>query len=553
MKKILGLGLVWGLIFIFACEEGKKAEEAGGIFSFGGGTATPEVWDLMLNQMGGLEEYYIKVISSGSVSVEKKAGSGREFLSYFSVYSGAEIPLTPEGPIIKFAPKEGFNLVSGDEWAALLDSGQAIGIFSTKTNTSDVSLSIVSGTVSQKCIYGLFKSFPGIDLSPMGANIQLSSARGLLLNRSEYQLSGDAPESSLLLFSTNPFIPAIAPGDTIGISYAREMVSDRAGGDFLLVRFQNDRALSTIESIRNESASLQTTNATFTANGIFFGLEFISGLSSASDYIRLDDFIVRINGAEVFRDDFETSALKNGLPNYLWQPAKPLTMLGSAGVCDTNPVSGTYSYCINGGRSFKVYGQGMSAGGISGLQFTLSDGSLGSSYFVGGFLGKFSGPLLVGSYQGRNYEGDCREKGEFFANINPALTPDLTGNYTIQIQGQLKNCDDPEEEQAILLQITAPAMLQVNSLFGGMLTGMAPGIDSLGNTVSAQGIVNGNSLMLIINTSIPASARFYRLTLHGLANTTPITGQAIGWTTENIAPSYPACELEGMFSLSIAP
>jgi len=551
MKRILGLGLVLGVIFIFACDEGKQAE--GGIFSFGGGTATPEVWDLVLNQMPGLEEYYIKVISSGSVSVEKKAGSSKEFLSYFSVYSGAEIPLTSEGPIIRFGPGEGFNLVSGDEWAVLLDSGQGIGIFPTKANTSEVSLSILSGTVSKKCTFGLFKGFPGIDLSGLGVNIQLSSATGLLLNRSEYQLSGDVPESSLLLFSTNPFIPVIAPGNTIGISYTREMVSDGAGGDFLLVRFQNDRALSTIESIRSQSASLQTINATFTANGIFFGLEFISGLSSATDYIRLDDFIVRINGIEVFRDDFEAGALKNGLPNYLWQSAKPLTMLGSAEVCNSDPISGTYSYCINGGRSFKVYGQGMSAGGISALQFTFSDGSLGSSYFVGGFLGMFQGPLLVGSYQGRNYDGDCTEKGEFFANINPTETPNLTGNYTIQIQGELKNCDDPEDEQAILLQITAPTMLQVNSLFGGMLTGMTPGTDSLGNTVSAQGIVNGNSLMLLVNTTVPANSRFYRLTLSGLANTSPITGQAMGWSTENLFPSYPACELEGMFSLSIAP
>ena len=394
------------------------------------------------------------------------------------------------------------------------------------------------------CDYGFFKSLPGIDLSQMGFSGKFSAVYGLEVNSSEYLLEGKMPEISLLLFSTGyPLVPGsepvLAPGNQIEITYTRRLKLDGEGGDYFLVQAVNERNLEVVEEVRTSASGTKTVSKTFIANGIFFGLKFIFGLSSSNDQIWLDDFQVLINGEQVFSEDFEGGGLVSGFPNYIWQAGLPTTMLGSAGICPDSPISGSQSWCVVGGRSYILYGQGMETGGMAGKEFNLTDGSP-ASFFLGAFMGMVQSSVLTGSYYGEDYSGTCQEQGAFFANINLGSIPDLSGSYQLQIQGELKNCQDPSQ---ILISINNLTLQQFSSLFGGVLQSL-PTDDSLGNTVQAGGLVSGNNLMILLNTQ--AGTNTYQLTLSGIYSSgSPISGQVMG--------SFDACELEGGFSLTPIP
>jgi len=408
----------------------------------------------------------------------------------------------------------------------------------------DLTISQLSG--GTVCDYGFFNSLPGIDLSSMGFSGKFSAGYGLKINSSEYQLDAKVPEISLLLFATGyPLVPesqpVLAPGDQIEITYTRRLKLDGKGGDYFLVQALNERNLEVVEEVRSSASGSKTVSKTFIANGIFFGLKFIFGLSSSNDQIWLDDFQVSINGQQVFSEDFEGSGLVFVLPNYIWQAGLPATMLGSAGICSDSPISGSQSWCASGGRSYTLYGQGMEMDGMAGKEFNLTDGSP-ASFFLGAFMGMVQSSVLTGSYYGEDYNGTCQEQGAFFANINPSSTPDLGGTYQLQIQGELKNCQDPSQNGPILISIDSLALQQFSSLFGGILQSL-PTIDSLGNAVQVRGLINGNNLMLLVETV--EGAVNYQLTLSGIYTGFPLSGQVMG--------GFDACELEGGFSLAPSP
>jgi len=401
------------------------------------------------------------------------------------------------------------------------------------------------------CDYGFFKSLPGIDLSQMGFSGKFSAVYGLEVNSSEYLLEGKMPEISLLLFSTGyPLVPGsepvLAPGNQIEIAYTRRLELDGEGGDYFLVQAVNERNLEVVEEVRTSASGSKTVSKTFIANGIFFGLKFIFGLSSSNDQIWLDDFQVLINGQPAFSEDFEGGGLVLGFPNYIWQAGLPNTMLGSAGICSDSPISGSQSWCVVGGRSYTLYGQGMEMDGMAGREFNLTDGSP-ASFFLGAFMGMVQSSVLTGSYYGEDYAGTCKEQGAFFANINPGSIPDLSGSYQLQIQGKLKNCQDSSQNDSILISIDSLTLQQFSSLFGGILQSplppFPPPIDSQDNVVQVRGVINGNNLMLLVETV--EGAVNYQLTLSGIYTGFPLSGQVMG--------SFDACELEGGFSLAPIP
>jgi len=557
MKKILITGFLVFMALCFSCEE--ESNSSGGIFSTGEISTEPATWNLLLNPILGLEKYYVKVeISGGSgtavVSARLVSGGNETLLGNFTVYDGLDIWLSDLGPVIKFSNAGGFNLVAPDEWVIMIDSGQLVGIFPTGLNTSTAMLSLVSPREIPYCKYGLFNSFPNLTIS-MGGSTQKMSVLGMQVQTSDYGVTGDIPETSLLLFSTAyPLVPGssqvVKNGDSVTISYTRKVVSDGQGGDYFAMMVLNNRTAQPLDGVTGGSAGKTRVSRTFTANGNFFGVQLLFGLSGKGDSVMIDDFQVRINNKLVFSDDFEAGALKNAFPNYLWQIAQPATMRGSIGICSQKALSGNKSFCVKGGRSFILYGQGMTSGGITGMEFTLSDGSIGSSYFVGSFMGatSTSDSVMFGTYSGRNYDETCTEDGGFVNLINSSHTSDVQGTWDITINAKLKHCDNPADKGELKLKMNNVKLDQINSLFGGLL--QAPDQnDSLGNTISSFGLINGESLMLYLSTKVPA-VRFYRLSLSGTAGNNPIKGQVMGWTSANPMMLFQTCDVEGTFTLS---
>ncbi len=555
-KSLIGLWAL-SLLLAFSCEQ--SSSSGGGIF---GATATAatetQTWNFMLNPILGLEKYYLKVEISGGngsvISARMVSGGSETALGNFSVFDGLDLPLADNGPVVKFSNSGGFNLVAPDEWVIMVDSGRLVGVFPTGPNTSTAALSLVSAPTPVKCKYGLFTGFPNLTFT-LGGVPQKISALGMQVESSGSQVQGEIPETSILMFSTGyPLVPGsskvVEQGDSVNVSYTREVVSDGQGGDYFAMVVTNNRTSQVLDGVQAASAGKTRVSQTFVANGDFFGVQLVSALSGNRDSIKIDDFQVKINKQMVFQENFEGPGLKLGFPDYIWQTAQPATMLGSDQICGHHPLAGTQSFCFKGGRSFSLYGQGASVGGVEGMEFTFADGNIARSYFVGSFMGMLSDSVMLGTYSGRNYDKSCQEQGAFINLVNSSQTPDLEGTWDLNINGELKRCDNPADQGAVKIKINDIPVSQAGSFFGGVL--IAPDVpDANGNTVAGSGIINGQSLIYTVATKVPATG-FYRLSLNGIAGARPITGQVMGWSASNPILLFQTCDLEGSFKLSIS-
>lgn len=553
------------LIMAAACSQGNSS--GGGLFDVSAmyGGMEPVSWNFMLQSMPELAKYFVKVEGAGGsgsavISARKKVGATETPLGNFTVYAGVGIPLTAYGPTIQFSDSGGsLNLVAGDQWVMMVDSNQLVGIFPTGLNAStNYRLALTAPATVPKCQYGLFNALPGVTMSIGGVPQQIS-ASPMQVQANDYLTSGDVPETSMLLFSTGfPLIPGSIPvvkaGDQIEIVYDRNIVSDGQGGDYFEVLAVSDRRLQLLDLVQGQTESAQTITQDFSSDGSFVGIEFISGLSGSSDSVKLDNFKFRVNGLELFSDDFEAPALKMGFPNFVWMPATPAAMLGSASQCSYNALSGAQSWCVNGGRAWTVYGQGAEMNGVTGLEFTITDGSIGTSFFEGAFLGMVSNSVMSGTYSGKNYDSTCTEQGAFVDLIDPSETAYMGGAWNLGIQAQLKNCDNPADEgQPLAFTVSNAPVIQVSTLFGGLLQASPPPAqDSLSNVISLGGVVNGNSFAGMIATTTPAAV-FYKLTLSGAAISTGTSGQVMGWAARSPLLLYQTCEVQGVFSLNVSP
>ena len=564
MKKIALAGLMAAMILAAACGK-KSTSSGGGIFgnmsSFGGEMQAYN-WNMTLTGMGGLEKYFITVSTGGgsgeAVITARKVAGGVEtsIPGAFAVFSDVSFALTPSGPTIQFNSTAGmFNMTQGDEWVLMLDSNQEVGFFPTKADTSVAVPKFVSGVAAQYCKYGLFNGLPGVNVTLAGANQQFSSAPMVVMANSVTS-AGNFPETSMLLFGTMyPLVQGashvVKAGDQVEVIYDRTIAFDGGAGDYFKVVAVSDRRLQTLDYVAMNSAGAQAVARTFNSDGDFIGIQFISGLHSSADSVKLDNFVVKVNGTEVFSDNFETGSLKNGFPNFMWMPANPPTMLGSAKVCGE---PGAYSWCAAGGRSYTFYGQGASGG----LEFNLADGSIGASFWDGAFMGMSQGSVMLGTYTGRNYDKTCQESGAFISLIDSSLTAYLAGNWNLGVQAQLKNCDNPADNNTpLVFSVNNVSMMQISTLFGGVLSPMpsppAPSVlDSLGNQVQTGGFINGNSLMGLLATKVPMTM-FYRLSLSGISgSSSTINGQVMGWAAKNPMTLYQTCDVQGSFSLSVS-
>jgi len=552
MKKIALAGIIPLLIFACACESEKAA---GGLFSTDmGGGYTPASWNMLLQSMPEMEKYYLEVGTTGGsgvavISATRKIGSSQTSLGSFTV-GAASIPLTANGPSVQFSDSGGtFSLAQGDQWVLMYDAGQLLGVFpvSVAAGSTHVKVTSVSGPTQPICSYGLFKAFPGATMpTPMGS-FQFSF-EPMRVNSSSSQTMAEAPETSLLIFQTlNPML--VLPGNTVGISYDRSATLDGAGGDYFEVVAFNDRSRQTLEFVAGSSGPATVTKS-FTATGNFAGFEFISGLSGPTDSVKLDNFQFRVNGVEKFSADFESVSPPVATADFMLIAANPATMLGSAAVCSTAPLAGLKSYCVLGGRAWSLYGQGASGG----LLFNMADGSIGSSYFLGAFMGMVQDSVMIGTYSGHNYDKSCNESGAFVTLINPQTTASLAGTWDLSVQGQLKNCEDPADELSPLaFTVSSLPVMQIGTVFGGGLMPTGPVTDSLSNPLDFFGFVNGNSLTVMLNVKNPPTGIFYRLSLSGLAGNNASSGMAMGWAAKNPLLLYKSCDFEGMFNLAVTP
>jgi hypothetical protein len=564
MKKVALAGLLVAMTLAVSCSK-SPGSSGGGIFgnmtSFGGDMVAYN-WNMTLTSMGGLEKYYITVQTGGGsgeavITASKVAGGVETAIpGAFQVFSDVPFALTTSGPTISFGSTAGlFNMTAGDKWVLMLDSNQAVGFFPTMAITSIAVPKFVSGVAAQACQYGLFNGLPSVNVSLAGANQQFSSAP-MQVSANTATLGGNFSETSLLLFGTMyPLVQGAAhvvkAGDQVEVTYDRTLTFDGNAADYFKVLAVSDRRLQTLDYAASNSAGRQTVSRTFTSDGDFIGIQFISGLHGAADSVQLDNFSVKVNGAEVFSDNFDSGSLKPAFPNFMWMPANPPTMIGSAKVCGE---PGAYSWCATGGRSYTIYGQGASGG----LEFNISDGSIGSSFWDGAFMGMTQNSVMLGTYTGRNYDKTCNEQGAFISLINNSQTSYLAGSWNVNVQAQLKNCDNPaDNDTPLAFQVNNVPMAQISTLFGGAFTPPpsppAPPIsDSLGNQVQTGGFIQGNSLMGVLATKVPMTM-FYRLSLSGIAGSSAtINGQVMGWAAKNPMLLFQTCDVQGTYSLSVA-
>jgi len=553
MKK-RWLVLLIPLMLAMSCDE--TASSDGGIFSSGAGSdLDAQNWTMMLQPILGLEKYYLQVeITGGSgsavISAQRQTNGVVTELGNFTVYDGLDLSLSAQGPVIRFSNNGGFNLVAPDQWAILIDSGQLAAIVPTGLNTSVATLSLVSPPTLPRCKYGLYNGFINLLMSLGGATQQVS-IMPMRVEASESQAQGDIPETSLLLFSTAyPLIPGsskvVKAGDRVELSYQRKTVFDGQGGDYFALVQVKGRNSKPVDGVLGASEGKITITQKFKANGNFFGAQFLFGLSGPNDSVRIDNFKVRINGKEVFRDNFEGPGLRNGLPDFIWQSASPATMLGYDKICGAGPLSGKRSWCVKGGRLYTLYGQGASGG----LEFTLTDGAVGSSFFEGAFMGFIQDAVMQGTYAGRNFNSSCTEDGAFIDLINVTQTSKVSGKWDLKIDAHLKHCDNPADKGELKFRVANLPVAQIDTLNGGLLQS-PPAADSLGNTFSGTGFVNGPSLAYTLATTVPVS-RFYRLSLVGQAGQNPLTGMVTGWSAANPLLLHQTCEVSGSYRLEIS-
>jgi hypothetical protein len=546
--------LLISLFMAFSCNE--TASSSGGIFSSGTAAGLEsQNWSMFLQPMLGLEKCFIQVeITGGSgsavVSAQLESGGQVTELGNFTVYDGLDLSLSERGPAIKFSNNGGFNLVAPDQWVIMIDSGQLVQILPTGLNTSVATLSLVSAPTVQRCKYGLYDGFVNL-LMPGGGTMRQLSIMPMRVEASEQQASGDIPETSMLLFSTAyPLVPGsskvVKAGDRVEISYQRKTEFDGSGGDYFALLQVNGRNSKTVDDVLGTTEGKMTVTKKFKANGDFFGAQFVFGMSGPEDSGRIDNFKVRINGKEIFSDNFEGASLKNGLPDFVWQSVQPATMLGFDKICSAHPLSGKQSFCVKGGRVFTLYGQGASGG----LQFTLTDGSVGSSFFEGSFMGFITGAVMQGTYSGRNFNSSCTEEGAFANLINVPQTSKVQGQWDLKINAHLKHCDNPADRGELHFRVEDIPVKQIDTLIGGLLQS-PPVTDSLGNSLAASGFVNGPSLSYTLATTVPVS-RFYRISLVGVTGERPLTGMVTGWSAANPMLLFSTCEVEGTFSLEIS-
>jgi hypothetical protein len=579
MKRFyLGLGLLAAVAALsFGCE---SSSSSGGGLSFAGSAsaARSRRWDLLLTNLD-------MSTSKFTVTVKHSGGSGAAVVSISdeensypneTVWNGVAIPLGNCGFTVTFLDTGGMSLVAGDAWVIMIVGGSLGGpAFPTALVQNSTNVAVVPGgtnTCSSTCSTGLFEGLPNFPAAikklyptlPL-PNLPFSIGPALEVKTTSYSLEANVPEVYLLSFSTLPSLlgpTGVKSGDKIQVQFTRRITSDHKDGDSFAVRLTNNRNFEFVEDrfgMKMKTGAAETITYTATAAGDFLGLDFIVGLSGPADYVILDDVSITVNGVPLLTENFEGAGLTPG--PYLWLDVIPSQALGSAGLtADSGDViAGAQSFKFQGGRLFHLYGQKAKSKGIEAAEYTLTDGSVQSTYWLGSFLGSKLGGAFAGTYGGKNFDDSCQEKGMFFASVDSPGYSDGSGTWAITVDAKLTHCDPGLSygETAFPETSYAVNVLQFQTAPGGVLQGATVISDSLGDKVKFTGMVLGDIFILEMTVSTPMlpGGMVYSGAFEGTLTETDTGAVSAGTLTGVASPNvlFPpdTCELTGSFTATI--
>ncbi len=597
MKKIGLIAIAYMALFgvICGCSFDVKDD--------GGSSAKTHNWEIVLSNLNtSVQKFFVTVVNPGGsgtavVTITENVDGGVINHGNQVVFTGVPIPVGECGLAIVFhnmlvpvsfdtSPTPSFNLALDDAWALIIAQAGAMVVPTEPVQSSTGVAAVPAGdyTCATACEQGLYNALPGIseDLIPLGdllGGMQLSAnlIPSAIVTEDSAFLEADIPEMLTLQFFTTShllgFMPTalppmlVNPGDEITISYTRKFTSDLEGGDLFRVRATNQFEYVELEFLK-ETSETQTITRTFTANGVYLGLEFMAGLSSAADSLILDDISVSVNDVPIFAENFETGALVfDPTFNWLWMPIEPNNKLGGGSITAGGSVlSGTQSYIFSGGHEMHLWGQMVPIDDFNkGLLFSLAKNDTG--YYLGDFQGLETDGNIMGTYNGTDgYQADaCTEEGLFFGTEDPEGHADLNGTWTLMVDAELTNCDDPTQEGPFTpysLPLTGLAVTEIPTPLGGILTildqAFSPTVftDHGNNQSSLAGLVINNTAMVMLNTQVPASM-FYSAVLMGAAveqdGALIVAGQIQGSAAPDLMYLYKTCEINGTFIAQVTP
>jgi len=269
---------------------------------------------------------------------------------------------------------------------------------------------------------------------------------GISVDASEFELSGEVPEVHMLGYYIIPpeMIPSAAfeLGSPVRVEFEYLADAEAGGVNYFLVRLiDGDRFLVPLRVSGRDitSGGPQKVSFSYTPEAPQdFGLQFISGLSSASDSVYIDNLEVWSGDNLLFADDFEAgdySVITPVLPNLFRIPFYPSTPAGSAGLQSGTTLEGAQTFQFQGGRTFQLYGQGTETDEFSGFMVNYVRSGISTSFY-GESMFLDQGKVLMGDYYGVDNvtTQNCSESGYALATINPKGNVDLSGNWTLSVQ-----------------------------------------------------------------------------------------------------------------------
>jgi hypothetical protein len=260
---------------------------------------------------------------------------------------------------------------------------------------------------------------------------------GVKVKYTGYEYDADIPEVSILAYYYAG--PPVVPGDTVVVHFSYQADADGEHGDYFLVRISDGDVFRVPVEIRGSAlaaATTRTVNYKYTAQADTLSIQFITGLSDASDAVYLDDVQVRVAGVEVAADDFESAPYQ-----------EDLTLIGSAyrlslrpGYRTVTALEETLSLQITGGHYFQLYGQGASAGGVTAAVLMYTDPDL-QHLFQGESSAVFQGGIFLGNYKAYDdvVNTACAEEGQLVVAPNNKGNADISGVWYLTLDA---TCDE---------------------------------------------------------------------------------------------------------------
>jgi len=332
----------------------------------------------------------------------------------------------------------------------------------------------------------------------------------------------------------NPIAPEFVYGDTITVTYRRQVSADGANGDQFRVVAVNGPHNQDVEYLTGAAVnSADSAMAlTFTAASPILRIDFIACLSQVGESAVVDDLIVTNDstGAVLLTDNFETGPGIDCKPlNPLVEGRSPAWAMGTLCVSGTGALSGANSLRWDGGSYRNVNGAILTTGDLGGMADMLGLGSgvltgmLGglnfsavepTTHYYTSFAAVAEGQgVLIGSFRGEPPAHDCVETGVLQAFLHRAEETDVSSRYwQLTITGSGINCVPAAGTDIAFNQTPSVApgetttVIQSGPLFlaGGPL-GML--VDDYGNNYTMLGGAYGSMVTFtLVDPGVTATA-----------------------------------------------